>query len=182
MRRATFLRLPKSTSARKSPRRWRGEIGKEISTADFPAAPTTRARRHCRRRSDSNAQFRRYARSVLTQEIWLRVAAARLFVGTGCRCGRNSSRKETSLSKRQWHALDRSCRVRLQNERWGSDLPCRPAVRPPAPPRRKLLPKCRPRFHRHRALRPEDRLRRLPLAVKILPRRATTATAASASR
>src|SRR5438876_12003550 len=70
----------------------------------------------------------------------------------------------------------------LQNERWGSDLPCRPAVRPPAPPRRKLLPKCRPRFHRHRALRPEGRLRRLPLAVKILPRRATTATAASASR
>src|SRR6266540_1622689 len=182
MRRATFLRLPKSTSARKSPRRWRGEIGKEISTADFPAAPTTHAKRHCRRRSDSNAQSRRYARSVLTQEIWLRVAAARLFVGTRCRCARNSSRKETWLSGRQWLAPGRWCRARLQNEWWASDLLCRPAVRPPAPPRQKLLPRCRPRFHRHRALRPEDRSGRLSLAVKILPRPATRAKAASAPR
>src|ERR1044071_5610496 len=114
MRRATFLRLPRLTSAQKSPRRWHGEIGEEISTADFPAAPTTCARRHRRRRSDSNAQFRRYARFVLTQEIWLRVVAARLFVGTGCRCVRNSFRKETLLLARLWLALAPLCRVRLQ--------------------------------------------------------------------
>ena len=65
MRRATFLRLRETTFPRKSLRPQRAEIGKEISTADFAAAPATRARRDHRKRSDSDAQFHRYARSVL---------------------------------------------------------------------------------------------------------------------
>src|ERR1043166_3867631 len=182
MRRATFPRLLKSTSARRSSLRWWEKIEKEISMANSPATPAMSARRHRQRRSDSNARFRRCVRSAPSQEIWPRVAVTHLFVGTGCRCAHNSYRKETSLSARQWLPPGRSCRVRPQNERSATDLPCRAALPPPGSPRPKILSPCRPRFHQHRVLRHEDRLGRLLPAVKILLRRATTAKAASAPR
>src|SRR5262249_54072730 len=93
---AVFLRSGGPVSCRKAAHLPHAQIEKEILTADFLATPTRRARHRHRKRSELDARLRHYGQSVLHEENWPRVAAARLSAGTKCLCAHNHFRTGTS--------------------------------------------------------------------------------------